>query len=85
MQFQADILNTEVVRPYISETTALGAAMLAGLAVGIYKNTADLSKVWKASQTFKPSMKEELRKEKLERWHMAIQAVTVFKTNNDAQ
>jgi glycerol kinase len=85
MQFQADILNTEVVRPLISETTALGAAMLAGLAVGIYKNIGDLSKVWKASQTFKPAMKEELRKDKLERWHMAIQAVTVFKTNNDEQ
>lgn len=82
MQFQADILHTEVVRPLISETTALGAAMLAGLAIGVYKNTSDLSKIWKASFTFKPMMEEALRKEKLCRWKMAIEAVTAFKTDN---
>jgi len=83
MQFQSDILNTQVVRPLISETTALGAAMLAGLAVGIYKSTDELSKVWKASQTFRPNMDEKTRAEKLALWHMAISAVTHFKTNND--
>jgi len=83
MQFQADILNTEVVRPMISETTALGAAMLAGLAVGLYKDTSDLSKVWKAAQTFKPAMNEQDRQDKLHLWAQAIEAVTHFRTNND--
>ncbi|NTW95253.1 MAG: glycerol kinase GlpK [Erysipelotrichaceae bacterium] len=82
MQFQADLLHTEVVRPLISETTALGAAMLAGLAIGVYKSTADLSKVWKTSQIFKPQMDEKTRKEKLERWRMAINAVTAFKCDH---
>ena len=85
MQFQADILNTEVVRPLISETTALGAAMLAGLAVGIYKSTSELAKVWKASQTFKPTMKDDQRQEVLDRWHQAVQAVTMFKPGNERQ
>lgn len=83
MGFQADILNVEVVRPLISETTALGAAMLAGLAVGIYKNTSDLSKVWKASQSFKPTMSVSDREDKLEHWSMAISAVTHYRINND--
>ncbi len=82
MQFQADILNTDVVRPMISETTALGAAMLAGLAVGVYKDTSDLSKVWKASFAFKPKMDEELRLAKLQRWEMAVKAAMAFKTDN---
>jgi len=61
----------------------LGAAMLAGLAVGIYKNTSDLSKVWKASQSFKPTMNVSDREEKLKHWSMAISAVTHYRINND--
>jgi glycerol kinase len=82
MQFQADILGTDVIRPMISETTALGAAMLAGLAMGTYASTDDLSRIWKASQQFNPSMDPKLRAEKLNRWKMAIDAVSVFEVTD---
>jgi glycerol kinase len=82
MQFQSDVLNTEVIRPMISETTALGAAMLAGLAIGTYKSTDDLSRIWKASQSFKPNMSPEVREELLARWKKAIEAVMMFKVTD---
>jgi glycerol kinase len=66
----------------ISETTALGAAMLAGLAIGTYKSTDDLSRIWKASQSFKPNMSAEIRNSLLSRWKMAIEAVMVFKVTD---
>lgn len=63
MQFQADIINGEVTRPIISETTALGAAYLAGLAVGFWRSKEEISERWFASQTYMPSMKgEEINK-----------------------
>ena len=54
MQFQADILNRPVVKPLIKETTSLGAAYAAGLAVGFYKNTDDLRATWTVDKTWKP-------------------------------
>lgn len=58
MQFQADILGTKVVRPEVTETTALGAAYLAGLAVGFWKDIDEVKKQWKAERTFEPSASE---------------------------
>lgn len=72
MEFQADILNTTVVRPQVIETTALGAAYLAGLAVGYYKSKEDISKNLKVSQQFTPKMDSEQRKLLLDGWKQAI-------------
>ena len=55
MQIQADLLNSKVIRPKITETTALGAAFLAGLATGFWKSTKDLEKLWKVDQSFEPN------------------------------
>jgi glycerol kinase len=66
----------------ISETTALGAAMLAGLAIGTYASTDELSRIWKASQSFTSTMAAPLREEKLKRWKMAIEAVSVFEVKD---
>ena len=54
MQIQSDILNSKVIRPKITETTALGAAFLAGLATGFWKSAEDLEKLWKVDQSFEP-------------------------------
>lgn len=59
MQFQSDILNTRVERPECVETTALGAAYLAGIAVGYWKDTDDIKKNWKLERTFEPKMDEK--------------------------
>jgi len=59
MQFQSDILGTKVVRPEVTETTALGAAYLAGLAVGFWKDLDEVKKQWKAERVFGPSMDAE--------------------------
>jgi glycerol kinase len=71
MQFQADILGTAVDRPKVVETTALGAAYLAGLAVGFYKKT-DLTKNWQIDKKFKSEMKEPERKVLYEGWKKAV-------------
>ena len=72
MQFQSDILNVQVDRPEVTETTALGAAYLAGLAVGYWKSKEEVAKHWAISRSFKPSMTEEQRKELLHGWHIAV-------------
>ncbi len=72
MQFQADILNKNARRPMIRETTALGAAYLAGLAVGVWKDTEEISKLWSCDVTFEPKMEEEKRKKLLSQWHKAV-------------
>jgi glycerol kinase len=59
MQIQADLLNSKVIRPKITETTALGAAFLAGLATGFWKSTEDLEKLWKEDQSFEPNSDEK--------------------------
>jgi glycerol kinase len=72
MQLQADLLNVPVVRPKISETTALGAAYLAGLAVGYWKNQADIARQWQVDKTFKPAMKPAVRKQIADGWGRAL-------------
>lgn len=74
MQFQSDILDTNVVRPVITETTALGAAYLAGLAVGYWKNTAAIQEQWKADKAFHPAIDAEQRNELIKGWHRAVRA-----------
>ena len=74
MQFQSDILNTKVVRPKITETTALGAAYLAGLAVGYWKNVEEIQQQWQADKSFSPSMVEEKRNELVKGWQRAVNA-----------
>jgi len=74
MQFQSDVLNCKVVRPTITETTALGAAYLAGLAVGYWKNVDEIQEQWQIDKSFSPSMKEEQRKELINGWQRAVKA-----------
>ncbi|MBB6622870.1 glycerol kinase GlpK [Clostridium gasigenes] len=72
MQFQSDLLDVQVDRPEVIETTALGAAYLAGLAVGYWKDQEEISKNWALSRSFKPKMTEENRTELLKGWHKAV-------------
>lgn len=72
MQFQSDILDVQVDRPEVIETTALGAAYLAGLAVGYWKDQEEISKNWALSRSFKSKMGEEKRIELLKGWHKAV-------------
>lgn len=74
MQFQSDILNCKVVRPKTTETTALGAAYLAGLAVGYWKNIDDIREQWQVDKTFSPVMNDDKRKELLKGWQRAVKA-----------
>ncbi|HLZ11396.1 MAG TPA: glycerol kinase GlpK [Candidatus Acidoferrum sp.] len=72
MQFQSDILNREVVRPMVAETTALGAAYAAGLAVGFYQGTDELLANWKADRTWKPTLAEQEREKLYREWKKAV-------------
>ena len=73
MQFQADLLQIPVVRPAVTETTALGAAYLAGLAVGYWKNIESISKQWKVEKVFEPKMPRSQVDELRSRWNEALQ------------
>ena len=72
MQFQSDVLGVQVDRPQVIETTALGAAYLAGLAVGYWKDKDEVVKNWAISRSFIPELAEERRKELLDGWHRAV-------------
>jgi glycerol kinase len=72
MQLQADLLNVPVVRPKVAETTALGAAYLAGLAVGFWKNQADIARQWQVDKRFKPAMKPAVRARVAKGWRRAL-------------
>lgn len=78
MQFQSDILNTTVIRPKITETTALGAAYLAGLAVGFWKNIDELQQYWQKDRAFTPSMEDERRSDLQKNWKKAINAAQAW-------
>ena len=79
MQFQADVLGTEVERPVVQETTALGAAYLAGLAVGFWKDRADIAANWQLEKTFKPKMKKADARKLYKGWQLAVRAARMFK------
>jgi glycerol kinase len=72
MQFQADILNTPVVKPRVAETTALGAAYAAGLAVGYWQNLGELTSNWGKDKEWFPNMSEEMRSALYSRWKKAV-------------
>ena len=72
MQLQADLLNVPVVRPKVAETTALGAAYLAGLAVGYWKSQADIARQWQVDKRFKPAMKPAVRTRITKGWVRAL-------------
>jgi glycerol kinase len=79
MQFQSDLLNVPVERSVISETTALGAAYLAGLAVGYWKDREEISKQWNKDKEFEPKMSEEDQEELYAGWKKAVKAAMAFK------
>ena len=72
MQFQADLLGIPVVRPACVETTALGAAYLAGLSTGVYQSTEELSALWKAERRFVPTLEHDRAQELMARWEHAV-------------
>jgi glycerol kinase len=74
MQFQSDILRVPVIRPTVTETTALGAAYLAGLGVGIWKSVEELQKQWQVERRFNPSMEENVADGLLRGWNRAVKA-----------
>lgn len=82
MQFQSDILNTTVVRPVITETTAMGAAFLAGLAVGLWKNTDELQQYWQIDRQFEPELNDEKRSAVQADWQRAINAAQAWAADN---
>jgi glycerol kinase len=73
MQFQADLLGLPVVRPKETEITALGAAYLAGLAVGYWKNTKEIAALWQRGRSFRPTMDAAQRQACLHGWNKALQ------------
>jgi glycerol kinase len=72
MQFQADVMQCPVVRPKVIETTSLGAAYLAGLATGFWKNDLEIERIWQAERRFEPMMKPEEAAARRERWSDAL-------------
>ena len=83
MQFQSDILNVPVQRPVVQETTALGAAYLAGLAVGFWKDKEEIAKQWAIDKTFEPKMKKEERERLYHGWKTAVKATMAFKPDKE--
>jgi glycerol kinase len=78
MQFQSDLLQTKVVRPKITETTALGAAYLAGLAVNYWSNINEVRKQWQMDRTFSPQIKEGETVSLIKGWHRAVNAAKAW-------
>jgi glycerol kinase len=77
MQFQADLLGIPVVRPAVTETTALGAAYLAGLSTGVFHSTDELSQLWRAERRFLPTLSRQRADELMARWDVAVQQASV--------
>ena len=75
MQFQADLLGVPVVRPRTTETTALGAAYLAGIACGVYGSTAEVAGNWQVERVFEPQMSADEAAARMARWEKAVAAL----------
>lgn len=82
MQFQADITGESVIRPECIETTALGAAYLAGLATGYWKDKEEISANWKLGKEFIPVMDEEKRIKRLKGWKRAVKCALMWSEGN---
>ena len=78
MQFQSDLLGAEVIRPQCIETTAMGAAYLAGLAVGFWTSLDDVRASWETDTVFVPEMEEARREELLGGWHKAVKSALIW-------
>lgn len=78
LQFQADLLNNSVLRPVCIETTALGAAYLAGIAVGFWKDKEEVKQNWALSRIFTPSMAETVRQERIKGWKRAVRCALAY-------
>jgi glycerol kinase len=83
MQFQADLLGVPVVRSQVSETTALGAAYLAGLAVGFWQSEAQLSRLWRAGQRFEPQMSRDAAASRMRQWSRAVERSRGWRESGD--
>jgi len=79
MQFQSDLLDSEIVRPCISETTAFGAALISGLSSGFFKDMNELKEISKTSKTYVPNMDSTTREKLYSGWKKAINAARYFK------
>jgi glycerol kinase len=75
MQFQSDVLNTTTIRPKVTETTALGAAYLAGLAVGFWKDMEEIQAIWKEDVKFQPTKDQDKIQNGIKGWYRAINAL----------
>jgi glycerol kinase len=82
MQFQSDILNTKVIRPTVLETTALGVAYLAGLAIGFWKNEDEIHMQWKSDKVFTPTLPKEKSQELLAQWNKAVTLTRNWSANS---
>ena len=76
-QFLSDVIDTKVVRPKVQETTALGAAFMAGLKIGVYKSLSDISKNWKIDRKFVPKISKSNRTKLLKGWQQAIRKTLI--------
>ena len=76
-QFLSDVVNVGVLRPKVQETTALGAAFMAGLQIGVYKSLQDISKNWSLDKKFSSKMKKTTRVKLLKGWSKAIQRTLI--------
>jgi glycerol kinase len=83
MQFQSDLLQTKVVRPEITETTALGAAYLAGLAVNYWSNIGEIKQQWQIDRTFSPQIKAEETLSLINGWHRAVNTSKAWADDSD--
>ena len=83
MQFQSDLLQTKVVRPKITETTALGAAYLAGLAVNYWSNISEIRQQWQIDRTFSPQIEESETHSLIKGWHRAVRAAEVWANDSE--
>ncbi|WP_019165429.1 glycerol kinase GlpK [Staphylococcus delphini] len=83
MQFQSDLLNIEVERPEINETTALGAAYLAGIATGFWKDKSEIQRHWKLEKSFEPEMDQKESNRLYKGWKKAVEATQVFKLDEE--
>ena len=81
MQFQADVLGVETVRPQVVETTVMGAAFLAGLATGYWKDTGQIESVWQVDKRFEPTRDREAVKRGIKGWHRAIRALEAWSSD----
>ena len=76
-QFLSDVVNVKVLRPKVQETTALGAAFMAGLKIGVYKSLKDISKNWHLDKKFTPKMKNKLRGNLIKGWSTAVKRTLI--------